>query len=393
MGTRSFSAIQKAAMKSFLLAFSIQFVSSLPQRSVDVNKFVQEALNSPFSQDSRVKVPNDLNSPSAAAALAYMKKVSKDGLCGLPSEVYLETLFDGKSKEEANAAATRIYIQAYNNGERLPRDGACAAADVAWKEAWRKGEDPVLQSALAFMNAWPGVQDGNPCAVAGVDYVKAVLDGNSHLEANKISMTAFADAFKTLARKGKALKDPACRDATKAFLDAIPEKPDPANAAAFYAFMDKIFDDDAPAFDPVCLSSLEEFIESYNAGDDLLTANLKSARAFFKEFAKGSSVPADSPCAAATLAYTQEVSRKPSAPNAAAMLAYITEAVTKKGRKFDPVCAAATEAYFDAYIENKSEAAANEAAAIAYIETLDKNPDFDLESPCGLAATAYIAEF
>merc|ERR1712002_708932 len=141
---------------------------------------------------------------------------SKDGLCGLPSEVYLETLFDGKSKEEANAAATRIYIQAYNNGERLPRDGACAAADVAWKEAWRKGEDPVLQSALAFMNAWPGVQDGNPCAVAGVDYVKAVLDGNSHLEANKISMTAFADAFKTLARKGKALKDPACRDATKA---------------------------------------------------------------------------------------------------------------------------------------------------------------------------------
>merc|ERR1711872_838825 len=83
------------------------------------------------------------------------------------------------------------------------------------------------------------------------------------------------------------------------------------NAAAFYAFMDKIFDDDAPAFDPVCLSSLEEFIESYNAGDDLLTANLKSARAFFKEFSKGSSVPADSPCAAATLAYTREVSRNP----------------------------------------------------------------------------------
>merc|ERR1712131_353156 len=192
------------------------------------------------------------------------------------------------------------------------------------------------------------------------------------LEANKLAMTGFANAFKLLSKRGKPLKDAACRDATLAFFEAIPEKPDPANAAAFYAFMDKIFEDGAPAFDPVCLSSLEGFIDSYNSGDDLLTANLKSAKSFFKEFAKGSSVPADSPCAAATLAYAKEITNKPSAPNAASMIAYITEAVTKKGRKFDPVCAAATDAYFDAYIENKSEAAANEAAAIAYIETLDK---------------------
>ena len=61
----------------------------------------------------------------------------------------------------------------------------------------------------------------------------------------------FANAFKELAKQGKPLKDPACRDATKAFFKAIPEKPDPANAAAFYAFMDKIFEEDAPAFDPV----------------------------------------------------------------------------------------------------------------------------------------------
>ena len=68
------------------------------------------------------------------------------------------------------------------------------------------------------------------------------------------------------------------------------------------------------------------------------------------------------------------------------MIAYITEAITKRGRRFDPVCAAATEAYFDAYIGDKSEAAANEAAAVAYLDTLDKNPNFDLESPCATAA-------
>ena len=75
------------------------------------------------------------------------------------------------------------------------------------------------------------------------------------------------------------------------------------------------------------------------------------------------------------------------------MLAYITEVFTKGGRKFDPVCAAATEAYFDAYIANKSESAANEAVAVAYLETLEKNPDFDTNSACGKASDAHIVEF
>ena len=57
-----------------------------------------------------MKVANDLTSPSAAADIAYMEAIGKDGLCGLPSEVYLKTIFNGKSKEEANAAAT-IYIE------------------------------------------------------------------------------------------------------------------------------------------------------------------------------------------------------------------------------------------------------------------------------------------
>jgi len=389
-------------MKTFVLLLCIGAITAIPQsrriirnrlEQVNADRFVNEALNSQLKVDRRIKASNDLTSPTAAAALAYMKSVTKDGLCGLPTEVYLTAIFSGKSKEEANAEATKIYIEAYNNGERLPRGGACTAADAAYREAFRKGDDPVLESALAFINAWPGAKKGNPCAVSGIAYMKAVVAGKSHLEANSISMTEFSNAFKALAKNGKSLKDPACRDATKAFFNAIPEKSDPANAAAFTAFTNKIFEDNAPAFDPVCLSSLDGFIDSYNSGDDLKIANLKAARAFFKEFAKGSSIQADSPCAAATLAYAKETQSRPSPPNAAAMLAYITEAITKGGRKFDPVCAAATEAYFDAYIANKSESAANEAAAVAYIETLDKNPNFDLQSPCAIAAEAYIQEF
>ena len=360
---------------------------------IDVEKYVKEALNTPFPTDSRVKAASDLTSPSAAAALAYMKKVPKDGLCGMPTEKYLENILKGNTKEVANAEATRAYITNYNNGERLPTTGACAAAEFAWRKAWKNGEDPVLKSALAFMENWPGVKDGNPCAVSGTEYVKAILSGKSHIEANRISTMGFSNAFKQLALQGKELKDPACRDATKAFFKAIPNKPDPANAAAFTAFMDKIFQDGAPAFDPVCLASMEGFLDAYASGEDLLTSNLISARSFFKAFIAGSDIPADSPCAAATVAYANEILDKPSPPNSAAMLAYIAEAITKQDRMIDPVCGAATIAYWDAYIAHKSEAVANEAAAIAYLETMDKHPEFDQTSACGKAAEAYMAEF
>merc|ERR1711915_794848 len=41
--------------------------------NVNVDKYVNEALSTPLLQDSRVKASNDLTSPTAAAALAYMK--------------------------------------------------------------------------------------------------------------------------------------------------------------------------------------------------------------------------------------------------------------------------------------------------------------------------------
>merc|ERR1711872_959656 len=348
-----------------------------PQRTkedvkVNARVFAKEISKKPIYADPRIKAAKDKTSPSAAAALAYLRCVTLDDLCGKPSEIYIQSIFNGKSKEEANAEATRYYIQAYNGGARLPESGACKEADVAYREAFISGDDPILKSAEAFINAWPGVKEGNPCAISGIDYVNAIVNGKSHTEANTIAADSFADAFKALAIRRKPLKDPSCAAATRAFFDALPEKPDPANAAAFTAFIDKIFEDgnQAPAYDPVCLASLDAFLDAYNKGEDLLTANLISARAFFKEFAKGSKVPADSACAAATKAYTKEIQNRPSPPNAAAMIAY-----------------------FDAYIEKKDEAAANEAAAVAYLEAVDKTPNFDRGSPCGKAATAYIEEF
>jgi len=358
--------------------------------------------SSPFvfargSGDSQINTQGDHSSPTAAAALAYMKEVSnKDGLCGIPSEVFLEQILAGNSREVATAAAAKFYQEAYNRGERMPAGGPCEKAEIAWRKAVVDGKDPVLESAVAFINNWPGVVEGNPCAVSGIEYVKAIVDGKSPLKAATLSAVSYTKSFKKLAEAGKPLKDKACLKATKAFWNAIPasEMPDPAYAKALLAFTDKIFNGNAPAYDPVCIASLEGFFESYLSGDDLMTANLKAARSFFVEFQKGESgVPADSACTAATLAYAQENKQKPSGPDNAGMIAYITEAIKNGERKLDPVCGVATLAYWDAYIEQKSETAANEAAAIAYIEALDKNPSFGESSACAKAAEAYIREF
>jgi len=366
-------------------------------RQVNVGAEVNEALRVPVVKDSRIAASIDFSSPSAAAALAFMKEItSKDGLCGIPTEIFLENILKGRSREEANAEATQSYLRAYNRGERLVPGSPCAKADLAWREAVVAGTDPVLESALAFMNAWPGVQEGNPCAVSGAEYVKAILAGSSHLEANRKSVASFARSLKDLATSGRSIKDKACLNSAKAFWAAVPasEKPDPAIAKAFLAFADKIFNDNAPGYDPVCLAGLEGFFDSYAAGDDLLTANLKAARSFFSEFQRGrSSIPADSACAAATLAYAQNIPNKPSGPSASGMMAYIAESIKSGQRSVDPVCAAAAESYFDAYIAQRSEAAASEAAAVAYLEAIDANPDFDQTSACARSAEAYIAEF
>merc|ERR1711971_558962 len=57
---------------------------------------------------------------------------------------------------------------AWARGARIVPGSACAASEVAFKEAYASGNaDATLESALAFVNNWPGLKDGNPCAVSG----------------------------------------------------------------------------------------------------------------------------------------------------------------------------------------------------------------------------------
>merc|ERR1711910_49650 len=385
-------------MNIFMILLLVSSTAGAPHSSfprIDVARFVDKAQREIYPTDNRVKVAVSSKSPSTAAALAYVSSVVKEGLCGEAAEAYVKSILNGGSKEAAVGEATRAYITAFNSGERYEAGGACEAADRAWKVARVSGgKDHVLEATLAFIKKWPGVEDGNPCAIAGTDYVKEILAGKSHIEANSAAMRGFIKAFKEKANKGAPLNDEACHKASRAFFDAVPYKSDPIIGAGFAAFSDKLFAGKGVVYDPVCLEAMETFIDSHAAGEDLLTSNLKAARSFFKAFVSSpQTVPADSPCASATLSFAQTISKEPSSAANAAMLAYINEAIRKRDRVFDPVCGAASLAYWDAFIEKKDESAASEAAAVAYIDALEANPDFDENGACGKAAKAYIEEF
>jgi len=385
-------------MELFKILFLVSSVAGAPQSSfprIDVARFVEKAQKENYLTDTRVKVAINSKSPSSVAALAYVNSVGKEGLCGKAAEAYIKSILNGGSKEAAVGEATRAYITAFNSGERYKKGGACEAAERAWKDARASaGKDHVLEATLAFIKNWPGVEDGNPCAVAGTDYVKEILAGKSHNDATSSAMRGFIKAFKQRADKGATLNDEACHKASRAFFDAVPSKSDPVIGAGFAAFSDKLFAGNGVVYDPVCLDAMEAFIDSHAAGDDLLTSNLKAARSFFKAFVSNpQSVPADSPCASATLSYAQALNTEPSSAANAGMIAYINQAIRQRDNVFDPVCGAAALAYADTFIEKKNESAASEAAAVAYLDAMAANPHFDKNGACARAAKAYIEEF
>merc|ERR1711962_1779585 len=351
MGSHHPCTLTNMELSKILLLVSS--IAAAPQSSfprIPVARFVDKVQGENYLTDNRVKVAVSSKSPSTAAALAYVNSVVKEGLCGEAAEAYVNSILNGGSKKAAVAEATRAYITAFNSGVRYEAGGACEAADRAWKVARVSGgKDHVLEATLAFIKK---------------------------------------------ANKGASLNDEACHKASRAFFDAVPTKSDPVIGAGFAAFSDKLFAGKGVVYDPVCLEAMETFIDSHAAGEDLLTSNLKAARSFFKSFVSNpQTVPADSPCASATLSYAQAINTEPSSAANAGMIAYINEAIRKRDRVFDPVCGAATLAYWDTFIEKKDEAAASEAAAVAYLDALEANPDFDENGACGKAAKAYIEEF
>lgn len=336
-----------------------------------------------------------LSTPSAASALAYLKTAvgDKTDLCSGSAIVYLETIVNGGTAEEALAAATDRYKADHDSGMTLESGSACEASDIAWRAAVDAGTDPVRASAQAFMAAWPGTKSGNPCATSGAEYVNAILKGSSHLEANLAAAKVFAASIKALAASGKELRDPACAAATKAYIKAVTDKPSAPNAAATLAFLEKALGSDNFKFDPVCWRSTEAYFDAYTAGSDELTANRAAAESFLEEFISGSGagIPADSPCAAATIAYAKAIRNAPSPANSAAMEAFITKMIANGARQPDPVCAAATKAYWKAYKSGATETASNLAAAEAFFTAWADGLTIPADSPCAAATLAYSA--
>merc|ERR1712032_26307 len=330
--------------------------------------------------------------PSATSALAYMKSYFGDGdLCSESGIAYMKSILSGASGAEANAAAEAAYKAAWAKGARLAPGSACEASEDAFKEAYSSGEGSILESARAFVDNWPGLKTGNPCAVSGKAYMDAIIEGKSIDDAGFLSGRAFIVAFVDLARTGKSIEDPACADAAKAFIESA-NPPDSASAESAKAFIDATLSTSASGYDPVCAKSALAYMDAFASGKGALTSNLIAAKAFFEEYAKGSSPVPDSPCVKATLSYSAN-SPTASKANKDAMLAFINQAVNDGPEVFtDPVCGAATIAYLDSKIAGKTDKEAGADSAEAYIQAFAANGGKRTEA-CKRSAEAYIKTF
>jgi len=353
--------------------------------SPDWQTFLQQVLGTPLAAARSSSL--DAKSPSAKAALSYLQGALNLDNCGQLAKIYLETILSGGSVTQANAKATAVYIRNYSAGKRAAPGSPCEASDIAFRQAAAAGQDPVLAAALAFMKSY---ESDSPCFASARDYVESIVAGSSQTEANIKAARAFAQQLKTLVNQGKPTIDEACAASAQAFASSS-DTPSP-NAAAMQAFISKALET-GNGFDPVCYRSAERFFESFEAGKTELESTFAAARDFLEGY-KNSPTPASrSPCAAATKAYAAASRKSPSVPSQKALLAFVDEAVFTDDDGLDPVCGASAEAYFDTYLTGAGEAAASEAAAVAYLEAVGSNADFDTEGPCGRAAAAYIAAF
>merc|ERR550534_119822 len=321
----------------------------------------------------------------------FQNYLAKNDLCGESGLAFMETILSGGSGAQAQANAEAAYKAAWARGARILPGSACAASEVAFKEAYASGNaDATLESARAFVDNWPGLKEGNPCAVSGKAYMDAILVGNSVDSAGLISGKAFIVAFGDAARSGKQINDPACAAAAKTFIDAA-NPPDSASAESAKAFIDATLTTSSSGYDPVCAASALAYMDAFASGKDPLTSNLIAAKAFFLEYTKGTTPGVDSPCVKATLAYASR-SPSPSPANRDAMVAFINQAVNDREAFFDPVCGAATIAFLDAKIAGKSDKEAGAASAEAYIEAFAANGGRRTEA-CKRSAEAYIKTF
>ena len=132
---------------------------------------LEAAVSSPYGPGRTQFYSNGLSTdsthPGTAAALAYINKNLNLDSCGQQTKAYIDSIMAGNSREVASQAATAVYQQNYARG--VPLSAACLAAEVAWKNAVARGQDPVLPASLAYMEATPS---DSPCYVSGKEYIQ-----------------------------------------------------------------------------------------------------------------------------------------------------------------------------------------------------------------------------
>merc|ERR1711962_1270730 len=283
------------------------------------------------------KNAGETTGPTGAAALAYMASVNGGDICAQSAKAYIEVILRGGSVSEAKSSAGKLYFDNYYKGLAAAPGSACDASGIAWQNAEASGKDPVLPAAIAYMDNSPSLKDGSPCAVAGKEYITSFLEGATATEATFKAAKGFAGAFKKLGAQEKELKDPACVAAMKAFENDFSSKTNSALVAAMNSFTEKAFDGFSAKYDPLCWKSTEAFFDSYAAGNTESQSTTKAARVFINEVANGvASIPADSPCAAATRAYAANVNEPTSPAVKAAMEAFISQVTAEGGVEADP---------------------------------------------------------
>merc|ERR1712203_707512 len=242
----------------------------------------------PFSEPARVD-----NIIPATQIGSYF---GKDDLCGELALAYTETILGGGSGSQAMANAEAAFKAGWSKGARILPGSPCSAAEVAFKEAYASGDaDAVMEAALAFVNNWPGLQEGNPCSVSSKAYMDAILAGNSVNSAGLISGKAFIAAVGNAARYGRKINDPACAAAAKAFINSS-NLPGSASVVAAKSFIDSTLTSSSTGYDPVCAASALAYMDASASGKNHLTSGLIAAKAFFQEYAKGASPRVHSPC-------------------------------------------------------------------------------------------------
>jgi len=381
-------------------SFSSSVGSSFPSSNIHRSSF-DSSIGSSFPDTPSSSFGSSFRSSSshntifidstAQAALAYVENAVGEDACGQLAKVYIKSVLSGKSQSDAISKAKDVYISNYKAGIRPEGFSACHSAQVAFKEAYENGGDPVLAAALAYMKNYKYESDISPCFAAATDYVEAVLDGYDEIDARLKAAKSFTHKIKTLAKRGKPTIDKACIASAKAFA-AVSDIPSTPAAKAMQAFITKALET-GKGFDPACNSAAERFIDSFTSGKSELDSTLAAAKEFLTEYKYYPSPAANSPCTAATKAYAAAIRNSPSHSTENALFAFVDAAVLFNDDGLDPVCGAAAEEYLDAYLTGAGEAEASEAAAIAYLNAIHANPNFDLDSPCGRAGKAYIDTF